>query len=604
MSFCPSCGAPVKDSAKFCEQCGAPLAATPQESRQHIDVHPEFANDTIVWEGKEYTAQEWADRFGGMSASVDTGDGGHVAEGTSTSAATTTQTAMPARARTRRADREQETETQAARANAARAVARAALRSAALSDASHHNAASTGTAVAPYTSPLTDEERAAGKNLLAPSNRHARDMRRTRFENIKQTFERRAGAIRTHVNDSVRADNINARYVLGVIEEMAQRRDYQNNTVSFNSLDTVVRFRSDAQKRIDANNALSDDVTWYLDDNVQPFLDDAEALVAQAWASFDGAALARAEHAYDEAHKAWQQALTVNKETPRQQEKVAPRKISESFERYTMIFVFLFVATLVVSLACWLFLHVAPIIMLLPIVRTVSMIGVVVCVVASMVTAKTVDQKAEATAAQESNAIKLANTELNKQLAQQEKAARDHEQRMKQELDRARAASDPAVERRLSQIIDDFTAKLDALDRSIDTRLAAYAQAFPLDNFEHSIDENWLDELHLNDPKAWSALVGTRNSDAVRKDTEKTNAANRDAAQRQADAAERMEEEDRRDKADRRRHRRAMEKFEDIRTQSALRTDRMNQQAAMDTSDAAREQQDYFAERRQRLQRR
>ena len=67
MNHCTSCGAPLKPGAKFCEQCGAAAAEAKPAAGHRVTVDPDIANDIIVWEGKEYTAQEWADRFGGKS---------------------------------------------------------------------------------------------------------------------------------------------------------------------------------------------------------------------------------------------------------------------------------------------------------------------------------------------------------------------------------------------------------------------------------------------------------------------------------------------------------------------------------------------------------
>ena len=179
MSLCTSCGAPLKPGAKFCEQCGAAATEAKPAGEHRVTVDPDIANDIIVWEGKEYTAQEWADRFGGKST------GAAVAESS-------------------------ETERDAARASRtspATVEARAAARS--LSP-------STPADIEPYTSSLTDEERAAGNTPSKTMSEHARKKLQNEISNLNNLVRSRSKLVRSHMakvklEDETAAKNVQSR---------------------------------------------------------------------------------------------------------------------------------------------------------------------------------------------------------------------------------------------------------------------------------------------------------------------------------------------------------------------------------------------------------
>lgn len=477
MNHCTSCGAPLKPGAKFCEQCGAAAAEAKPAGGHRVTVDPDIANDIIVWEGKEYTAQEWADRFGGKST------GAAVAESS-------------------------ETERDAARASRtspAAVEARAAARS--LSP-------STPADIEPYTSSLTDEERAAGNTPSKTMSEHARKKLQNEISNLNNLVRSRSKLVRSHMAKVKLEDETAAKNVQSRIDAMEHDSTYFSETVAFNDLTRVNAYRSFAEKHLATDAETSATVFAWLNENEQPFLDDAEILATRMWETFDEAALDRANDEYRDALAARDQAAQelrklkadCDAEIDRiSRERVAlnySRPISDSIKHYALLCLALVVLTLALSLINYLILHAAFLVTALPIVRIIGLVGAIGFFVAGIFLQQGPERKRAAEAA----AL---------------------------EIKRAEKTVDPTMQERFSTLTYGFVNKLDALDKSIDVVYANLNESCPLENFEQSIDAEWMDELKKHDAQRYMMLHTERSNEAQTSEVKKTSEAQREEAAKQ-----------------------------------------------------------------------
>ena len=550
MNFCPSCGAPVKDGAKFCEQCGAPLAAAPQESRQRITVHPDIANDTIVWEGKEYTAQEWADRFGGMSADVDADDGGHATEGASvnepapascddcdpvaaqleaTRAAIAAHEAMcmfPRRqtAAAHETNMSEQPTSEDALVSIQRVFGRPSIE------------------IAPYASPLTDKERAGGNTPAKNMPEHAKRQLKSEVSQINTKVTARAARIRKRVEAAEDESSSTARLTGYTIDDMEHDSTYYSDTVSFKDLAVVKRYRRRIERNLQNSTALVEQVTTWLDTNVPLFLADAEILATRMWETFDQSALDRAHSALREAEEARERAAqeyrtlkaacdeelrTGTREHLQHVEPDYSKPVSESLKRYASLCLGLVVLTLALSLVCWLFLHVAVIIMALPIVRMVGIVGALGFFIASVVVKKGPEQKRAAALVAKNEEIDARNRAIDTEAAalrqKQEsrlapvRNARDAAQQRAGEAQkavrRAEQAVDSQARMRFTTFMDSFRRVLDALDSTIDPAFASLTQLPSREELRKLIDDEWMNELKKHDTARYTMLYSERKQD-------------------------------------------------------------------------------------------
>ena len=515
MSFCTSCGAPLKPGAKFCEQCGAAAAEAKPAGGHRVTVDPDIANDIIVWEGTEYTAQEWADRFGGKST------GATVAESS-------------------------ETERDAARASRtspAAVEARAAARS--LSP-------STPADIEPYTSSLTDEERTAGNTPSKTMSEHARKKLQNEISNLNNLVRSRSKLVRSHMAKVKLEDETAAKNVQSRIDAMEHDSTYFSETVAFNDLTRVNAYRSFAEKHLATDAETSATVFAWLNENEQPFLDDAEILATRMWETFDEAALDRANDEHRDAIAARDQAAQelrklkadCDAEIDRlSRERVAldySRPISDSIKHYALLCLALVVLTLALSLINYLILHAAFLVTALPIVRIIGLVGAIGFFVAGIFLQRGPERKRAAEAATKNEACKQAIADKKKefgalieQAENKHKAAQERVDAAALEVTRVRKTVDPNAKMRFSTLTYGFVSKLDALNKSIDTVYAKLNNSYPLENFEQNIDAEWMDELKKHDAQRYMMLHTERSNEAQTSEVKKTSEAQREEAAKQ-----------------------------------------------------------------------
>ena len=515
MSFCTSCGAPLKPGAKFCEQCGAAAAEAKPAGGHRVTVDPDIANDIIVWEGKEYTAQEWADRFGGKST------GAAVAESSETK---------------RDAAR-------ASRTSPAAVEARAAARS--LSP-------STPADIEPYTSSLTDEERAAGNTPSKTMSEHARKKLQNEISNLNNLVRSRSKLVRSHMAKVKLEDETAAKNVQSRIDAMEHDSTYFSETVAFNDLTRVNAYRSFAEKHLATDAETSATVFAWLNENEQPFLDDAEILATRMWETFDEAALDRANDEYRDALAARDQAAQelrklkadCDAEIDRlSRERVAldySRPISDSIKHYALLCLALVVLTLALSLINYLILHAAFLVTALPIVRIIGLVGAIGFFVAGIFLQRGPERKRAAEAATKNEACERAVADKKKefgslieQAERKHKAAQERADAAALEIKRAEKTVDPTMQERFSTLTYGFVNKLDALDKSIDVVYANLNESCPLENFEQSIDAEWMDELKKREPDRYMMLHSEQAHNEQTKAVKEASEAQREEAAKQ-----------------------------------------------------------------------
>lgn len=591
MSFCTSCGAPLKPGAKFCEQCGAAAAEAKPAEGHRVTVDPDIANDIIVWEGKEYTAQEWADRFGGKST------GAAVAESS-------------------------ETERDAARASRtspATVEARAAARS--LSP-------STPADIEPYTSSLTDEERAAGNTPSKTMSEHARKKLQNEISNLNNLVHSRSKLVRSHMAKVKLEDETAAKNVQSRIDAMEHDSTYFSETVAFNDLTRVNAYRSFAEKHLATDAETSATVFAWLNENEQPFLDDAEILATRMWETFDEAALDHANDEYRDALAARDKAaqelrkLKVDRDAEIDRisrERVAPdysRPISDSIKHYALLCLALVVLTLALSLINYLILHAAFLVTVLPIVRIVGLVGAIGFFVAGIFLQRGPERKRTAEAAIKNEACEQAVADKKKefgslieQAERKHKAAQERADAAALEIKRTKKTVDPNMQVRLSTLTYGFVNKLDALDKSIDAVYANLNESCPLDNFEQNIDAEWMDELKKREPDRYMMLHSEQAHNEQTKAVKEASEAQREEAAKQTRLQEEQtrlqEQQTRIAQADLEENRRRRKEASQLDRQRALDTRRAAdaaERASRAQEDAARasEQANYSADAAER----
>lgn len=591
MSFCTSCGAPLKPGAKFCEQCGAAATEAKPAGEHRVTVDPDIANDIIVWEGKEYTAQEWADRFGGKST------GAAVAESS-------------------------ETERDAARASRtspAAVEARAAARS--LSP-------STPADIEPYTSSLTDEERAAGNTPSKTMSEHARKKLQNEISNLNNLVRSRSKLVRSHMAKVKLEDETAAKNVQSRIDAMEHDSTYFSETVAFNDLTRVNAYRSFSEKHLATDAETSATVFAWLNENEQPFLDDAEILATRMWETFDETALDHANDEYRDAlaarDKAAQELRKLKADCDAEidrisRERVAPdysRPISDSIKHYALLCLALVVLTLALSLINYLILHAAFLVTALPIVRIVGLVGAIGFFVAGIFLQRGPERKRAAEAATKNEACEQAVADKKKELGalveqaeRKHKAAQERADAAALEIKRTKKTVDPNMQVRLSTLTYGFVNKLDALDKSIDAVYANLNESCPLDNFEQNIDAEWMDELKKREPDRYMMLHSEQAHNEQTKAVKKASEAQREEAAKQTRLQEEQtrlqEEQTRIAQADLEENRRRRKEASQLDRQRALDTRRAAdaaERASRAQEDAARasEQANYSADAAER----
>lgn len=591
MSFCTSCGAPLKPGAKFCEQCGAAAAEAKPAEGHRVTVDPDIANDIIVWEGKEYTAQEWADRFGGKST------GAAVAESS-------------------------ETERDAARASRtspAAVEARAAARS--LSP-------STPADIEPYTPSLTDEERAAGNTPSKTMSEHARKKLQNEISNLNNLVRSRSKLVRSHMAKVKLEDETAAKNVQSRIDAMEHDSTYFSETVAFNDLTRVNAYRSFAEKHLVTDAETSATVFAWLNENEQPFLDDAEILATRMWETFDEAALDRANDEYRDAlaarDKAAQELRKLKADCDAEidrisGERVAPdysRPISASIKHYALLCLALVVLTLALSLINYLILHAAFLVTALPIVRIVGLVGAIGFFIAGIFLQRGPERKRTAEAATKNEACEQAVADKKKefgslveQAERKHKAAQERADAAALEIKRTKKTVDPNMQVRLSTLTYGFVNKLDALDKSIDAVYANLNENCPLENFEQNIDAEWMDELKKHEPDRYTMLHSEQAHNEQTKAVKEASEAQREEAAKQTRLQEEQtrlqEQQTRIAQADLEENRRRRKEASQLDRQRALDTRRAAdaaERASRAQEDAARasEQANYSADAAER----
>ncbi|WP_297036810.1 zinc ribbon domain-containing protein [uncultured Enorma sp.] len=594
MNHCTSCGAPLKPGAKFCEQCGAAAAEAKSAGGHRVTVDPDIANDIIVWEGKEYTAQEWADRFGGKT----TGAAAAESSETERDAAHASHTSPAANA-----------------ANAARAAARSL-------------SPSTPADIEPYTSSLTDEERTAGNTPSKTMSEHARKKLQNEISNLNNLVRSRSKLVRSHMAKVKLEDETAAKNVQSRIDAMEHDSTYFSETVAFNDLTRVNAYRSFAEKHLATDAETSATVFAWLNENEQPFLDDAEILATRMWETFDEAALDRANDEYRDALAARDQAAQelrklkadCDAEIDRlSRERVAldySRPISDSIRHYALLCLALVVLTLALSLINYLILHAAFLVTALPIVRIIGLVGAIGFFVAGIFLQRGPERKRAAEAVTKSEACERAVADKKKefgslieQAERKHKAAQERADAAALEIKRAEKTVDPTMQERFSTLTYGFVNKLDALDKSIDVVYANLNESCPLENFEQSIDAEWMDELKKHDAQRYMMLHTERSNEAQTSEVKKTSEAQREEAAKQTRLQEeqtRLQEERTRiaqaDLEENRRRRKEASQLDRQRALDARRAADAAERASRAQEDAARasEQANYSADAAER----
>lgn len=515
MSFCTTCGAPLKPGARFCEQCGspvgvaAPVAGQPARPAPAARQQPAAARTAVASQAADPAAQR-ADAVRRAAQAV--------------------ANAAEARIDAARAAAGVEHDSHRHYAMQGEASTSAIARSAA--SPAGIVATNTEIEVAPYASPFSDKEREAGAHLSASAPQHARKMCEQDIAEVSQRVNSLAASIREHVKKATRGDMDAVQYAGAVIDQMERDGTYHSDVVPFNELETVTRYRANIEERLDADRTVIKDVSAWLDYGVPTFVDDARALAVRMWGTFDQSVLDRAQADYDAAAAAYDQAKQsylntkaaydekVRLNTKQNIEPSYASPMSASFRRYAKLFLWLVILTLVLSLVCWLFLHVAIIIMALPIVRLIGIIGAIGFFIASIVMERGVERKRTADIQSQNTAIREWNAQLNAERQQalvQPKAAMDAAEERKntawKALEQAKQSVDPDERVAFTSLTDTFMQALDALNRAIEPVIAAIGKQWPIDGFEQAIDDDWMDQLKRHDPPRYMMLHTERSNE-------------------------------------------------------------------------------------------
>ena len=321
-------------------------------------------------------------------------------------------------------------------------------------------------------------------------------------------------------------------YAGAIIDQMEHDGTYHSDVVPFNELETVTRYRANIKERLDADRTVIKDVSAWLDYGVPNFVDDARALAVRMWGTFDQSVLDRAQADYDAAAAAYDQAKQSYLDTAvAYDEKVRLNTkpdiepshglpMSASFRRYAKLFLGLVILTLALSLICWLFLHVAIIIMVLPIVRLIGIIGAIGFFIASIVMERGVERKRTADIQAQNAAIIEWNAQLQAERQQalvQPKAAMDAAEERKNAARKALEQAKQSVEAdervAFTSLTNTFMQALDALNRAIEPVIAAIGKQWPIDGFEQAIDDDWMDQLKRHDPPRYMMLHTERSNE-------------------------------------------------------------------------------------------
>ena len=516
MSFCTTCGAPLKPGARFCEQCGspvgvaAPAASQPARPAPAARQQPAAAQPAAASQAANLAAQQ-ADAVK------------RAAQAVANAAEARIDAARAAAGVEHDSPRHYAMQSEASTG----AIARSAAAPAGIV------AASTAIEIAPYASPFSDEEREASAHLPASAPKHARKMCEKDIAEVSQRVNSLAVSIREHVKKAARDDMDAVQYAGAIIDQMERDGTYHSDVVPFNELETVTRYRANIKERLDADRTVIKDVSAWLDYGVPTFVDDARALAVRMWGTFDQSVLDRAQADYDAAAAAYDQAKQsyldtavaydekVRLNTKQNIEPSYALPMSASFRRYAKLFLWLVILTLVLSLVCWLFLHVAIIIMALPIVRLIGIIGAIGFFVASIVMERGVERKRTADLNAQNAAIIAWNAQLQAERQQalvQPKAAMDAAEERKnaarKALEQAKQSVDPDERVAFTSLTNTFVQALDALNRAIEPVIAAIGKQWPIDGFEQAIDDDWMDQLKRHDPPRYMMLHSERADEA------------------------------------------------------------------------------------------
>lgn len=515
MSFCTTCGAPLKPGARFCEQCGspvgvaAPAASQPARPAPAARQQPAAAQPAAASQAANLAAQQ-ADAVK------------RAAQAVANAAEARIDAARAAAGVEHDSPRHYAMQSEASTG----AIARSAAAPAGIV------AASTAIEIAPYASPFSDEEREASAHLPASAPKHARKMCEKDIAEVSQRVNSLAVSIREHVKKAARDDMDAVQYAGAIIDQMGRDGTYHSDVVPFNELETVTRYRANIKERLDADRTVIKDVSAWLDYGVPTFVDDARALAVRMWGTFDQSVLDRAQADYDAAAAAYDQAKQsyldtavaydekVRLNTKQNIEPSYALPMSASFRRYAKLFLWLVILTLVLSLVCWLFLHVAIIIMALPIVRLIGIIGAIGFFVASIVMERGVERKRTADLNAQNAAIIAWNAQLQAERQQalvQPKAAMDAAEERKnaarKALEQAKQSVDPDERVAFTSLTNTFVQALDALNRAIEPVIAAIGKQWPIDGFEQAIDDDWMDQLKRHDPPRYMMLHTERSNE-------------------------------------------------------------------------------------------
>ncbi|WP_081588362.1 MULTISPECIES: zinc ribbon domain-containing protein [Enorma] len=515
MSFCTTCGAPLKPGARFCEQCGspvgvaAPAASQPARPAPAARQQPAAAQPAAASQAANLAAQQ-ADAVK------------RAAQAVANAAEARIDAARAAAGVEHDSPRHYAMQSEASTG----AIARSAAAPAGIV------AASTAIEIAPYASPFSDEEREASAHLPASAPKHARKMCEKDIAEVSRRVNSLAVSIREHVKKAARDDMDAVQYAGAIIDQMGRDGTYHSDVVPFNELETVTRYRANIKERLDADRTVIKDVSAWLDYGVPTFVDDARALAVRMWGTFDQSVLDRAQADYDAAAAAYDQAKQsyldtavaydekVRLNTKQNIEPSYALPMSASFRRYAKLFLWLVILTLVLSLVCWLFLHVAIIIMALPIVRLIGIIGAIGFFVASIVMERGVERKRTADLNAQNAAIIAWNAQLQAERQQalvQPKAAMDAAEERKnaarKALEQAKQSVDPDERVAFTSLTNTFVQALDALNRAIEPVIAAIGKQWPIDGFEQAIDDDWMDQLKRHDPPRYMMLHTERSNE-------------------------------------------------------------------------------------------
>lgn len=515
MSFCTTCGAPLKPGARFCEQCGSPVGVAAPAASQPARPAPAARQQPAA--AQPAAASQAADLAAQQADAVK-----RAAQAVANAAEARIDAARAAAGVEHDSPRHYAMQSEASTG----AIARSAAAPAGIV------AASTAIEIAPYASPFSDKEREADAHLPASAPKHARKMCEKDIAEVSQRVNSLAVSIREHVKKAARDDMDAVQYAGAIIDQMERDGTYHSDVVPFNELETVTRYRANIKERLDADRTVIKDVSAWLDYGVPNFVDDARALAVRMWGTFDQSVLDRAQADYDAAATAYDQAKQsyldtkaaydekVRLNTKQNIEPSYALPMSASFRRYAKLFLWLVILTLVLSLICWLFLHVAIIIMALPIVRLIGIIGAIGFFVASIVMERGVERKRTADIQAQNAAIIAWNAQLQAERQQalvQPKAAMDaaEERRnaARKALEQAKQSVDPDERVAFTSLTNTFVQALDALNRAIEPVVAAIGKQWPIDGFEQAIDDDWMDQLKRHDPPRYMMLHTERSNE-------------------------------------------------------------------------------------------